>query len=135
MHLEKPYLSTTKYNGKGKRAPNTAAAREAKAKHEAWLRQRGLHPEQLELARAFKGKRKIELPDLKVRENAPLSNKIDENGLVKGVMANLHKETPAVQREIMDKAARTEMAYNKGPIMYHSPGTDRTQLGSKSRRG
>jgi hypothetical protein len=134
MHLVGPYLTTTKYSSKGKSGPNTAAAREAKAKHEAWLRKQGLHPEQRDLQRAFKGRRKIELPDYKVKENAPLSNTVG-NGFVKGIMANLHKESPQVQAAIMEKAARTTMAYNKGPIQYFSPESDKTNLGSMSRRG
>lgn len=135
MHLVGPYLSTNKSKVRGKKGPNTAAAREAAAKHDKWLRDRGLHPEQKGLRQAFKGKRKIELPDLKVQENAPLSNRIDGNGLAKGVMANLHKEAPEVQRAIMDKANRVMPLFNKGGLQYATPDTDMTQVGSKSRRG
>lgn len=135
MHLVGPYLTTNKSKVKGKKSANTAAAREAAAKHDAWLRKQGLHPEQKALRQAFKGKHKIEMPDLKVRENAPLSNKIDSNGFARGMMVNLHKESPEVQRKIMDKAARTTMAYNKGPIQYFSPEADTTNIGTQSRRG
>lgn len=135
MHIVGPYLSTNKSRVRGKKVPNTAAAREAKAKHEAWLRKQGLHPEQQDLRRAFKGRRVIEMPDLKVEENAPLSNRIDGNGLKQGVMANLHKERPEVQREILDKASRCVPQYNKGGYAYTTPGTDITTIGSKSRRG
>ena len=134
MHLVGPYMTTTKYNGKGKKSPNTAAAREAKAKHEAWLRKQGLHPEQRELQRAFRGQRKIDMPDYKVQSNAPLSNKVG-NGFVRGIMANLHKESPEVQQAILDKASRCVPLYNKGGYQYATPDTDMTMVGSKSRRG
>ena len=136
MHLVGPYMTTTKYNGKGKKSANTAAAREAKAKHDAWLRKQGLHPEQRVLAKAFKGTYKYNMPDLSLdHAPAPLSNRIDGNGFQRGIMVNLHKESPEVQRAIMDKAARTTMAYNKGPIQYFSPESDTTNIGSQSRRG
>jgi hypothetical protein len=136
MHMCGPGLTTTKYNGKSKKGPNTAAARKSKAKHEAWLREQGLHPEQLELRRAFKGQHRNELPNLSVNNPIPLGNNIAVNGGYRnGVLDNLHKETEVVRQQILDKANCVEMAYNKGPLMYHSPGTDRSQLGSKSRRG
>jgi hypothetical protein len=50
-------------------------------------------------------------------------------------MANLHKETPEVQREIMEKASRCLPLYNKGGYQYATPDTDMTMVGSKSRRG
>jgi hypothetical protein len=57
------------------------------------------------------------------------------NGLVRGMMANLHKESPQVQREIMEKASRCLPLYNKGGYQYATPDTDMTMVGSKSRRG
>lgn len=131
MHLVGPYLTTNKSKVKGKRAANTAAARLAQAKHDKWLRERGLHPEQRDLQRAFKGRGIVETPDLKVKENAPLSNRIDANGIKQGVMANLHKERPEVQKEILDKAARTAPAYSKGAYQYITPSADLTDIGKK----
>ena len=134
MHLVGPYLTTTKYNGKKKKSGSAKLA-EATAKHEQWLRKQGLHPEQRTLQRAFKGRYQNDIPDYTVtRHTAKLSNGIG-NGYTKGMMANLHKETPEVQRAVMEKAARTTMAYNKGPIQYFSPESDKTNLGSMSRRG
>ncbi len=136
MHLEKAFLSTTNYGSKGKKLPNTAKLREATAKHDAWLKKQGLHPEQRALKRALVGKEKIAMPDYKVESNYALSNNLAVKGQFKiGVMANLSKETPEVQRAILDKAARTTMAYNKGPIQYFSPESDTTNLGTQSRRG
>ena len=134
MHLVGPYLTTTKYNSKKKKSGSAKLA-EATAKHEQWLRKQGLHPEQRNLQRAFKGRYQNDIPDYTVtRHTAELSNGIG-NGFKKGMMANLHKESPEVQRAVMEKAARTTMAYNKGPIQYFSPESDKTNLGSMSRRG
>ena len=55
MHLVGPYLSTTKTNRKTKKSNNQRLAA-ATAKHEQWLRDRGLHPEQRDLQRAYRGK-------------------------------------------------------------------------------
>ena len=134
MHLVGPYMTTTRYNSKKKKSGSAKLA-EATAKHEQWLRKQGLHPEQRTLQRAFKGRYQNDIPDYTVtRHTAELSNGIG-NGFKKGIMANLHKETPEVQQAIMEKAARTTMAYNKGPIQYFSPESDKTNLGSQSRRG
>ena len=137
MSLVGPYLTTTRYGGKKKRKlPNTAALRESTAKHEAWLRKQGLHPEQRDLKRAFTGKFKYDMPDYSIEDTVPLSNNLKVDGGRKtGIMANLHKESKEVQQQIMDKAARTTMAYNKGPTMYFSPESDTTNLGTQSRRG
>ena len=135
MHLVGPYMSANKSKVKGKKPANTAAKRAADAAHEKWLKERGLHPSQLTLQKAFKGKRKIALPDLKVEENAPLGNKIDANGIARGVMVNLHKEKPEVQEAILAKANRVGLAYNKGPMMLMSENEDMSQIGAKSRRG
>ena len=134
MHLAPVFVTTTRYNSKNKKS-KSAKAIAATAKHDAWLRERGLHPEQRDLQRAFKGKYVNSIPDYTVtRHSAELSNGIG-NGFKKGIMANLHKESPEVQRAVMEKAARTTMAYNKGPIQYFSPESDKTNLGSQSRRG
>lgn len=136
MHMVGPHLTTTKYGNKGgKKLPNTTAARQATAKHDSWLKQRGIHPSQLELAKAFKGEYRSEFPDLKVKDTAPLSNNIPGGGFRNGIMDNLNKETTEVRNEILEKANRVDMAYNKGPYVYHSPGTDLTQIGTRSRRG
>lgn len=140
MHLVGPYMSTTKFSGKGKRKPNTEAQRKSDAEHDAWLRKRGLHPDQRPLRDAMmkaRGAKQINrIPDYRegIRSTAPLSNAVG-NGFKTGVMENLHKEKPDVQKAILDKAKRVEVAYNKGPAMYITPGTDVTMLGNKSRRG
>jgi hypothetical protein len=134
MHLVGPYLTTTKYNSKKKKS-NSRRLVEATDKHNAWLRERGLHPEQRTLQKAFKGKYQNDIPDYTVRDNnIQLSNSIG-NGYKKGIMANLHKESPEVQKEILDKASRCMPLFNKGGYQFATPGTDMTMTGSKSRRG
>jgi len=134
MHLEKAFLTTTRYGSKKKRS-NSKRLAEATAKHNAWLRERGLHPEQRTLQKAFKGKYQNDIPDYNVTNNSvQLSNSVG-NGFKKGIMANLHKESAAVQREILDKASRCMPLYNKGGLQYATPGEDMTQVGTKSRRG
>ena len=130
MHLEKAFLTTTRYNSKGKKS-NSKRLAEATDKHNAWLRERGLHPEQRTLQKAFKGKYENAIPDYNVGDNlVQLSNSVG-NGYKKGIMANLHKESPAVQREILDKAKRTAPAYSKGAYQYITPGADLTDIGKK----
>ena len=130
MHLEKAFLTTTRYGGKKKRS-NSKRLAEATDKHNAWLRKRGLHPEQRTLQKAFKGKYENAIPDYNVGDNrVQLSNSVG-NGYKKGIMANLHKESPAVQREILDKAKRTAPAYSKGAYQYITPGADLTDIGKK----
>jgi len=130
MHLEKAFLTTTRYGGKGKKS-NSKRLAEATAKHNAWLRERGLHPEQRTLQKAFKGKYQNDIPNYNVGDNSvQLSNSVG-NGFKKGIMANLHKESAAVQREILDKAKRTAPAYSKGAYQYITPGADLTDIGKK----
>ena len=133
MHLVGPYLTTTKYNSKQKKSKSKKLEK-ATADHDKWLMDRGLHPNQRTLQKAFKGKHKTALPNLKVEDNYPLSNKIDANGLKQGVMHNLHKENAATQQAILDKAKMVDQAYNKGPYMLMSKSDDPTKSGSKSRR-
>jgi hypothetical protein len=134
-HFAHPALSTTKYSSKGKKAPNTASARKAKVDHDSWLQKQGLHPEQRELAKAFNGTHKNSFPDLKVESKVPLGNNIPvKGGFRNGVLDNLHKESPATQAAILDKASRVDIGYNKGGLILVTPGMDPTTLGSKSRR-
>ena len=134
MHLEKAFLSTTNYGGKGKKPANTAKLRAATAKHEAWLKKQGLHPEQRALKRALVGKEKIAMPDYKTESTYQLSNGIG-NGFKQGILANLHKESKEVQQQILDKASRCMPLFNKGGYQYATDDTDMTTVGSKSRRG
>jgi len=133
MHLERAFISTTNYSGKGKRKPNTAAQRKADAEHDAWLRKRGLHPDQRKDKQI---KSTATIPNYRegIRSTAPLSNAVG-NGFKTGVMENLHKEKPDVQKAILAKASRCMPLYNKGGYQYATEGTDMKLVGSKTRRG
>ena len=134
MHLVGPYLTTTKYNSKQKKS-NSARKTVSDAKHNEWLAKQGLTTNQIKMKKAFLGDvRHNNKPDPCIANPYQLSNGVG-NGFKKGIMENLHKESPAVQKEIMAKAARTTMAYNKGPSMYFSPDADTTNIGTQSRRG
>lgn len=136
MHLIGPYMTTTKYNSKGKKKPNTAAQRKADAEHAAWLKKRGLHPDQK--SQKATPSTLNNLPDYQKesRKVAPLGNNIAVKGGFKtGVMDNLHKEKPQVQAKIKEWATRVAPLYNKGGLQVITDGTDITTIGSKSRRG
>ena len=130
MHLEKAFLTTTRYSSKQKKS-NSKKAAEAEAKHNAWLAKQGLTPNQIKLKKAFVGNVRISTkPDLTTSNPYQLSNSVG-NGYKKGIMENLHKERPEVQKEIMAKAARTAPAYSKGAYQYITPGADLSDVGRK----
>lgn len=133
MHLERAFVTTTNYSGKGKRKPNTAAQRKADAEHDAWLRKRGLHPDQRKDKQI---KSTATIPNYRegITSKIPLSNAVG-NGYKSGVMENLHKEKPEVQKEILAKASRCMPLYNKGGYQFATDGTDMKMVGSKTRRG
>ena len=134
MHLVGPYLTTTKYGSKKKKS-NSKRLAESEAKHNAWLAKQGLTPNQLKLKKEFVGNVRINTkPDLTTSNPYQLSNSVG-NGFKKGIMENLHKEAPEVQKEILLKASRCMPLFNKGGLQYLTPGEDVTQVGSKSRRG
>ena len=130
MHLEKAFLTTTRYSSKKKKS-NSKRVVESEAKHNAWLAKQGLTPNQIQLKKAFVGnvRNNIE-PNTTPRNPYQLSNSVG-NGFKKGIMENLHKESPEVQKEIMAKAARTAPAYSKGAYQYITPGADLSDVGRK----
>jgi len=131
MHLEKAFLTTTRYSGKKKKS-NSKRVAESEAKHNAWLAKQGLTPNQIQLKKAFAGNVRINnRPDLTTSNPYQLSNSVVGNGYKKGIMENLHKESPQVQKEIMAKAARTAPAYSKGAYQYITPGADLSDVGRK----
>lgn len=134
MHLEKPFLTTTRYGSKGQKVANTAAKRKAESDHDAWLRKQGVHPDQL-CQRKSNGKALVtSIPDYGVarKDRAQLSNNLAvSGGYRRTIMDNLHKESPAVQQAILEKASRLAPAYSKGAYQYISPGTDLSDVGKK----
>lgn len=129
MHLVGPHLSTTRYNGKTKKS---AKQLKADAEHEAWLKARGLDRKTVQ-AKVSKEKPRAEMPKYEYKK-VKYSNVVG-SGTQSGVMANLHKESPDVQKAILDKASRVMPLYNKGGLQYCTPETDIKTVGTKSRRG
>lgn len=77
MHLERAYLTTTRVRSKSKRSKKNVSAQ---AKHQEWLRSKGLALSQLKdkLPHNKKGRRVgvYELPDLKVEKSTETSDRI-----------------------------------------------------------
>jgi len=128
MHLERAWVTTTKFNRRTRDRDPTKAQLE----HNKWLRKMGLHPEQLS---AKKNKHKIDLPSYKTEENVQLSNKVGNGFRTATILENLENEEVDVQMQILKKAARVAPAYNKGGYQLITPGEDIKTIGSKSRRG
>lgn len=126
MHLVGPYLTTSRYNGKTKL---NAKQRRALEEHEAWLKKQGIGSKTKTEKRVASPH---EIPDYRAgsRGAVPLGNNIG-NGYQTGVMVNLHKESPATQKEILAKAKRLAPAYSKGAYQYITPGSDVVDLGKK----
>jgi predicted nucleic acid-binding Zn ribbon protein len=130
MHLEKPYLTTSRYNHKKK--PNVKQANAAQ-KHAAWLKERGLDVPTLS-AKLSTRKPVVALPEYEYTKNQCSNNIAVAGGYKTGIMTKLHQESPEVQKEILAKAASHAPAFNKGPYQYIIPGTDLRDLGNKTRR-
>jgi hypothetical protein len=137
MHLLPPMYNS---NGKGKRKLNKKQLR-AKEEHEAWLRSQGLHKEQLSSinsrqrsgswTKQYAKHLKVESPSY---ESSGLSGS-PTSCAKRGILTNLHKESPEVQKAIMEKANRATPLFNKGGYQYMTDGMDPTTVGSRSRRG
>lgn len=125
MGLMAPFF-TMMQTGKKRKGPSTKDQR-AIAEHEAWLRVRGVHPDQLAATKrgTLRSSYKPSGPST--------SDTIVDGGRAVGVMANLYKETPEVQRQVAARSASVDQLYNKGGYGVVVP-SDGNQLGSRSRR-
>jgi len=134
MHMERAFLTTTHYGSRSQKPANTAKLRKSQTEHDRWLRKQGLHPEQLQARPRVKVP--VVLPDYRTDQSLPVSNNIRvDGGRQTGIMANLHRESPAVQAKIREWAGKVAPLYNKGGLQVVTAGTDITEIGSKSRRG
>jgi len=127
MHLEKAWVTTTKFNRRTRDREPT----KAQLDHEKWLKSMGVHSTQL----ANKKKHVNTIPSYEVKKNGELSNKVGNGFHITTVLENLNNETVDVQMQILKKAARVAPAYNKGGYQLITPGEDIKTIGSKSRRG
>lgn len=102
MHLEKAYLTTTKYNRKTK-ASKSKRLEQAKVEHEAWLKSMGVGKSTLPVNKQGKRVGLNEIPDYRadLRNTVPMSNSVAGHGtareqvkytgtLIKGI-ATMHK--------------------------------------------
>lgn len=83
MHLEKPYLTTTRYNSKSKKS-RSKKLQAAHNEHEAWLKKMGVG--KVTLPTNKKGKRVgiYSIPDYKQNQHSvPLSNNVAGHGAAK----------------------------------------------------
>jgi hypothetical protein len=130
MHIVGPYLTTTRTSTKKKKS-NSKKLIEATDKHNEWLAKKGLSAAQIKMKKAFIGNVRTN-NESNVHADNPyqLSNGIG-NGFKQGIMTKLHKEAPAVQKEILDKAKRTAPAYSKGAYQYITPGANLSDIGKK----
>lgn len=129
MHMVGPYLTT---NASGKKKKKSARQIKADAEHAAWLKSRGLDRATVQ-AKVAKEKPRAEMPTYEYTK-VQYSNVVG-TGTVTGVMSQLHKEAPHVQKAILDKASRVMPLFNKGGLQYATDGTDLKTVGTKSRRG
>lgn len=86
MHLVGPALTTTRYNKKKKKVTNKRLL-DAQARHEEWLKNKGLDDKSLaeKLPKDKKGKRVglYEIPNYTVETKVKLSNTVAEHGPAK----------------------------------------------------
>jgi len=111
MHLEKVYITTTKYNRKSKKS-KSKKLEQARADHEAWLKTMGVGKSTLPTNKQGKRVGLNEIPDYKTtKPEVALSNTVAGHGaakeqqkytgtLIKGV-ATMHKSNavPISSRE------------------------------------
>ena len=109
------------------------------SKHDLWLREKGVHPDQLKAKKTVDlGWKKRYNETMVVEGNGYESAGMSGNAascLKRDIMTNLHKEPESVRKEILMKASRVMPLFNKGGLQYATPGEYLTQVGSKSRRG
>lgn len=125
MHLAPSFLTTTNTNKKKK--TKSKKQLEAELAHAAWLKKNNVHPEQLKT----RPKHINKISKFEIDKTHKTSDTVG-NGLVHGIMANLHKEPEHVRNEILRKAKQVGIAYNKGGYQYLTPGTNPKDLGRKS---
>ena len=91
MHLLGPWMTTTKYNSKKKKNKSQKQL-ESEAKHERWLRARGIAPDQLKakLPVDAKGRRKgiYSVPDYTIHQGSAVCSNV-----VHGSTAKKHENT------------------------------------------
>lgn len=135
MPLLPVYYTTTNLRKRKQRKTDTS-------EHVAWLASQGLLPKQIKAKKTKDAKWRAEYSaSLQVERSTKHHEKsVQEvcNGrpdatAKRGVMANIHKESEATQKEIMAKAKRVMPLYNKGGLQVLSESDDLKALNKVAR--
>lgn len=137
FHLEKPYINNI---GNSKRKPS-AKQQKAQAEHEAWLRSRGLHLEQLS-SKPRTPTRKLKQVITVDTSTQPCSNGFAPAGAKRSVFDSkwkkLYEDDPEMAKreaaavaEAEAKSKRIAPAYSKGAYQYITGTTNLGDLGNK----
>ena len=135
MHLLPAFFTTTKTSCK--KTKRSTKLKKADLDHAAWV-QKMTKGKKADKKALDKNWRSDYNRDMKVGQSDYVSSGMSGSAsscVKRDIMTNLHKEPKHVQKEILDKASRVMPLFNKGGLQYCTPGTDMTQVGSKSRRG
>ena len=133
MHLLPVYYTTTR-----NRKPQVKKQKGLISKHDQWLLNNGLHPEQIKAKKDTKLLKKLALQDavesLHVDRSDYRSSGLE--GIAspcvdRSLMKRLHKEPEHIRKQILDKASRISPLYSKGPTQYITDGADPSDLGRK----
>ena len=108
-----------------------------RSEHDAWLVKMGVSPKQIKAKKTKNTAWKSQYSDgLKVDRSTkeyerPLNEVCNGSTANRSVMANLHKESEATRKAILEKAARTAPLYSKGPYQLITEGTNLEDVGKK----
>lgn len=131
MHLLPVFYTTTKYKSKKKKRSTKLS------RHDQWLLERGVHPEQLKMKINKDNLKKDWLERVEQeRINKPIYVSAGMSGDAnstanRSIMNKLHEEPEHVRKEIIAKSKRVAIAYNKGAYQYITDGADTTDIGKK----
>jgi hypothetical protein len=114
----------------------TKSLEQAKLEHAKFLQRMGCTKDQLKSRKKSKGKCKLGFTGTaKVYFEEKSLNTVmqgdKDTATKRDVMSNIYKESPEVQAQIREKAARVGIAYNKGGYQLITPGMDPKNLGRK----
>lgn len=109
----------------------------AREEHEKYLRDMGVHPDQLKEKRKmgnYFGSRKKPAPVIEEKVFLHDISSYSGTGKVRGILANIRNEPEHVQAKIRKLQSRVMPLYNKGGLQLAIESEDMTVVGSRSRR-
>jgi hypothetical protein len=108
--------------------------------HVAWLTSMGLTTKQIKAKKTKDAKWRAEYSvslqvERSTKEHERSLREVCNGGpnatANRSVMANIHKESEATRKAILDKAARTAPLYSKGPYQLITDGASLSEIGKK----